>query len=68
MSEPAMFSRPSLDSVLRLRRLLECLEKSEDLSSDLDTIELIKSLVRSHLAAIEAVQALASEAPETPQE
>jgi hypothetical protein len=61
-----MFSKPTPATLVRLRTLLERLEQTEDPFYDADTIESVKTLVRSHIAAIEAVQALASAQPETP--
>jgi hypothetical protein len=62
-----MFSKPTPATLARLRTLLERLEQSEDPCYDAHTIESVKTLVRNHIAAIEAVQALASAQPETPQ-
>jgi predicted component of type VI protein secretion system len=61
-----MFSKPSPDALQRLRTLLERLEQTADPCLDADTIESMKTLVRHHIAAIEAVQAVASDPPETP--
>lgn len=61
-----MFSKPSASALRRLRSLLARLEQTAEPCYDAETLESIKTLVRNHIAAIEAVQPPATEAPESP--
>lgn len=60
-----MFSEPTPATLARLRTLLKRLEQTEDPCYDADTIESMKNLLRGHIGALEAVQALASAPLET---
>ena len=63
-----MSSQDTPDSLLRMRTLLERLEQTEDPCFDGDAIESMKTLLRSHIRAIEVAQDLASKPSEPPQE
>lgn len=61
-----MFSKPSPSALRRLRSLLARLEQTADPCYDAETIESIKNLLRNHIRAFEAAQALLTEPPQTP--